>query len=87
MHPIALALSEIHDFNYAEKQSPEIYQKQRPSVPSTQQAAITLEVGPALNQQIRTIEVRAPSQGEAVVRILYTGICRSVSEKIKSISS
>ncbi|KAH8667696.1 chaperonin 10-like protein [Ilyonectria robusta] len=46
-------------------------------VPSTQKAVVTPEMGEQLNLHLRTVAVRDPSPGEAVVRILYSGICRS----------
>lgn len=51
-------------------------------VPSTQKAVVTPEMGEQLNLHLRTVAVRDPSPGEAVVRILYSGICRSVREPI-----
>lgn len=51
-------------------------------VPSTQKAVVTPEMGEQLNLHLRTVAVRDPSPGEAVVRILYSGICRSVREPV-----
>ncbi|KAH7124331.1 chaperonin 10-like protein [Dactylonectria macrodidyma] len=46
-------------------------------IPSTQSAVITAEVGPRLDLQLKSIPVRKPEVGQAIVEILYTGICRS----------
>ncbi|OJK00345.1 hypothetical protein ASPACDRAFT_118532 [Aspergillus aculeatus ATCC 16872] len=50
-----------------------------PVVPRTQEAIVTPEIKEDLNMSLQTIDVRAPASGEAVLRILYSGICRSVS--------
>lgn len=47
-------------------------------IPSTQNAIITPQMGKVLNLQSSVIAVRDPLPGEALVQILYTGICRSV---------
>jgi hypothetical protein len=47
-------------------------------IPSTQNAVVSPVVGPRLGLKCRTIPVRNPQLGEVVVRILYTGLCRSV---------
>jgi propanol-preferring alcohol dehydrogenase len=49
------------------------------TVPSTQRAIVTPKVGKALNMSLQTIPVRDPVPGEIVLRILYSGICCSVS--------
>ncbi|OJJ30546.1 hypothetical protein ASPWEDRAFT_164811 [Aspergillus wentii DTO 134E9] len=46
-------------------------------IPSTQRAIVTPEMGNDLNMTIQTIPVQEPTPGEVVIRILYTGICRS----------
>lgn len=47
--------------------------------PSMQRAILTPEMGENLSLVLRNIAVREPDYGEAVIQILYTGICRSVS--------
>ncbi|KAL3468850.1 chaperonin 10-like protein [Aspergillus californicus] len=46
-------------------------------VPSTQRAILTREVGRSLEMALETVPVREPGAGEVVLRILYSGICRS----------
>ncbi|RSM18686.1 hypothetical protein CDV31_002406 [Fusarium ambrosium] len=46
-------------------------------LPSFQRAIVTPAMGPQLNLVCRTIPVRQPEPGEAVVRLYYSGICRS----------
>ncbi|RAH87508.1 GroES-like protein [Aspergillus japonicus CBS 114.51] len=48
-----------------------------PDVPETQEAVVTPEIEEDLNMSLQTIDVRVPAPGEAVLRILYSGICRS----------
>ncbi|PYI19314.1 NAD(P)-binding protein [Aspergillus violaceofuscus CBS 115571] len=50
-----------------------------PDVPETQEAVVTPEIEEDLNMSLQTIDVRVPAPGEAVLRILYSGICRSVT--------
>lgn len=47
--------------------------------PLMQRAILTPEMGENLNLVLENIAVREPDHGEAVIQILYTGICRSVS--------
>jgi len=47
-------------------------------LPSRQEAIVTPEMGPQLNLCFTSIPVREPRAGEAVVRVRYTGLCRSV---------
>lgn len=49
-------------------------------LPSTQKAIVTSEVRKALNQVVSTVPVRQPLPHEVIVRICYSGICRSVSQ-------
>ncbi|KAF7558180.1 hypothetical protein G7Z17_g72 [Cylindrodendrum hubeiense] len=46
-------------------------------VPSIQKAIVTPVMGEELNLHLNTIFVRDPPPGEAVVRIRYSGVCRS----------
>ncbi|KAJ5374230.1 hypothetical protein N7517_006236 [Penicillium concentricum] len=50
---------------------------QQITLPFMQRAVITPEMGEELNMVLRKIIVRDPAPGEVVVRIYYTGICRS----------
>jgi hypothetical protein len=63
---------DIHPGNASEPFSPI-------TVPSTQRAIVTREVGKALNMSLQTIPMREPVPGEVVLRTLYSGICCSVS--------
>ncbi|KGO47640.1 Alcohol dehydrogenase superfamily, zinc-type [Penicillium expansum] len=45
--------------------------------PLIQRAVLTPEMGENLNLVLRKIAVREPDNGEAVIQILYSGICRS----------
>ncbi|CAI7640657.1 unnamed protein product [Penicillium crustosum] len=45
--------------------------------PLMQRAILTPEMGENLNLVLENIAVREPDHGEAVIQILYTGICRS----------
>ncbi|KAL4793230.1 chaperonin 10-like protein [Aspergillus venezuelensis] len=47
------------------------------TVPLTQTAVVTPEVGKNLAMSLKTIPVREPTAGEVILRILYTGICCS----------
>ena len=47
-------------------------------IPQIQQAVITPEVGPELDVRYSKIPVRLPAPGEVVVKIAWTGVCRSV---------
>ncbi|KAK7413389.1 hypothetical protein QQX98_007766 [Neonectria punicea] len=68
-----------HDVSYAAVQSrpPSMYELRGARLPETQKAVITPEMGSELNLHHCTIDVRKAALGEATVRILYTGICRS----------
>ncbi|PYI07734.1 GroES-like protein [Aspergillus sclerotiicarbonarius CBS 121057] len=46
-------------------------------VPATQKAIVTPEMGSTLNLVLSPVAVQDPAPGEAVLRILYSGICRS----------
>ncbi|KAL2823433.1 chaperonin 10-like protein [Aspergillus cavernicola] len=46
-------------------------------VPLTQKAIVTPNMGKHLDLHTRTIAVQDPAPGEVVVRIVYSGICRS----------
>lgn len=50
------------------------------TIPYLQQAVITPEVGPKLNVQYSKIPVRRPAPGEVIVKIAWTGVCRSVRQ-------
>lgn len=52
--------------------------QQRVSVPSTQWGVISPLIGENLNLRYQQIPVRDPEEGEVIVRIAWTGICRSV---------
>lgn len=54
------------------------------SVPNTQKAVVTPTLVANLDARVTTIPTREPSPGEAVVRIAYSGICRSVSLALRS---
>ncbi|KAH7131320.1 chaperonin 10-like protein [Dactylonectria macrodidyma] len=54
-----------------------MYELRGARLPQTQQAVVTPELGSELNLRHCTIDVRKAGVGEATVRILYTGICRS----------
>jgi propanol-preferring alcohol dehydrogenase len=58
---------------------PRLYQLPGIDIPSLQEAIVTAEVGPSLALKRQSIPVRDPETGEAVVEIICTGICRSVS--------
>lgn len=49
------------------------------AVPSTQRAIVTPNVGKTLNMSHQIIPVREPAPGEVILRVLYSGICCSVS--------
>ncbi|KAF4545247.1 alcohol dehydrogenase [Lasiodiplodia theobromae] len=53
-------------------------------LPSTQKAVITPEMGRTLNLSVHEIPVRPPTSTEAVVKIFYTGLCRSVSSEYQA---
>lgn len=62
-------------------------QREEPSeifVPSEQKAVVTPCMGKNLNLTVQTIGVDEPGPGEVLLRIHYTGICRSVSMTRKS---
>lgn len=61
------------------KTQPHLYQLHGIDIPSTQDAIVTTEVGPSLALRLQRIPVRDPEIGEAVVKLLCTGVCRSVS--------
>lgn len=65
-------LSALHDGK------PQLYEVSDAIVPQTQLAVITPIMGKSLNLQTRRIPVRKPGWGEVVVRISWTGMCRSV---------
>ena len=48
-------------------------------VPSEQKAIVTPSMGKNLSLSVQTISVEEPCPGEVLLRIRYTGICRSVS--------
>lgn len=54
------------------------------TVPNTQKAVVTPTLGANLDARVTTIPTREPSPGEVVVRIAYSGICRSVSPALRS---
>lgn len=57
---------------------PHLFMMQDLVVPELQAAIITPEMGSKLNVQKKFIPVRRPELGEVVVRIAWTGMCRSV---------
>jgi hypothetical protein len=65
--------------NSKRKTQPHLFQLHGIDIPSTQDAIVTTEVGPSLALRLQRISVRDTEVGEAVVKILCTGICRSVS--------
>lgn len=58
-----------------------LYSHLQQLVPSIQRGVITPSVGQVLNMRYENIPVPPPEPGEVVVRIAWTGICRSVSLK------
>lgn len=54
------------------------------SPPTTQKAVITSRVTSILNLTVATVPVRQPLPTEVVVRICYSGICRSVSQSVET---
>jgi hypothetical protein len=73
--------SECGHVTFQAMQPPALEMHQLPGarLPSTQKAVVTPEMGSELNLHLCTIPVRQAALGEATVRILYSGICRSVS--------
>ncbi|KAF5002327.1 hypothetical protein FDECE_10643 [Fusarium decemcellulare] len=74
------------DSGYASRCTPEVmicegkptsFELSGADVPSSQSAVVTPQVGCELNLQLTTIRVREPDIGEAIIRVLCTGICRS----------
>ncbi|EEU48280.1 uncharacterized protein NECHADRAFT_75684 [Fusarium vanettenii 77-13-4] len=70
------------DSGYVSPQSQEIHDLKHAAalgepLPSFQKAIVTPTMGPQLNLTCRTIPVRQPGPGEAVVQLYYSGICRS----------
>ncbi|RYP48304.1 hypothetical protein DL768_005789 [Monosporascus sp. mg162] len=57
--------------------TPNMYELRGARLPPVQKAVITPEMGSELNLHLCTIGVRKAARGEATIRILYTGICRS----------
>ncbi|KAJ5748416.1 GroES-like protein [Penicillium nucicola] len=55
-------------------------------VPATQRAIVTPEMGKELNLVVKEIPVQVPAPGEVIVRIFYSGICRSFDFKDASFS-
>lgn len=49
------------------------------SIPETQEAAVTAIMGQDLSIVLTKIDVKHPSTGEVIVRVAWTGMCRSVS--------
>lgn len=68
-----------YETNSSESMIAKLQERPGPPFPSTQRAILTPEMGENLNLVLRKIAVREPDHGEAVIQILYTGICRSVS--------
>lgn len=49
------------------------------AIPETQEAAATAVMGQDLSIALTKIDVKPPSTGEVIVRVAWTGMCRSVS--------
>ncbi|ETS82433.1 hypothetical protein PFICI_04309 [Pestalotiopsis fici W106-1] len=60
-----------------ENSTPHLYLHSEFSIPNTQKAAMTATVGEDLNIQLCKIKVKIPKENEVVVRIAWTGMCRS----------
>ena len=78
------------DSGYVSPQSQEVNDLKQGMVlgeplPSIRRAIVTPTMGPQLNLTCRTIPVRQPEPGEAVVQLFYSGICRSVSPLLESL--
>lgn len=53
-------------------------------IPYMQHAVMTPEVGPQLNLHYSNVQVRRPEAGEVVIKVLCTGVCRSVGSHSQS---
>jgi hypothetical protein len=69
----------LHFASNATTQEVPLNAKPTSIIPSTQRAIVTPVMGKTLNMTVKEVKVRAPTADEALVKILYTGICGSVS--------